>query len=1295
MSNLPNPYVGPRAYEAHETLYGRDREIRQLVALLVAERIVLLHSPSGAGKTSLLQAGLIPRMRAEDFHVLPVVRVNLEIPAGLAGTAANRYLLSTLLSLEEDVPEAQRLSLADLSGLSLDAYLARRCRPQDASPSELVVFDQFEEVLTVLPSDRDGKLAFFEQLGAALRNRNRWAIFAMREDYVAALAPYLRPIPNRMSAVFRLDLLGRDAAKQAIQKPAQGAGVDFTTPAAEKLVDDLSQVQEQAPDGSIEVHAGLYVEPVQLQVVCYRLWDAHVADDRVITVADLGQVGSVDDSLAGYYAQSVTRVAAATGVEERAIREWFGSRLITPEDVRSQVLQRAGSSDGLDNRAIFQLVDAHILRAEKRAGSTWFELAHDRLIVPVRKSNTEWFAANLHVFQVQAELWEKRRRAEGMLLRGKAFKDAEQEAKTLRLTPVEQDFLDACAKARAQEELETRNKRTKNWLLFIALAAILGIGFMSVMLYGMNISQNQALLAKSTAEAASTLSSENEKKADAARTTAEAEQARANQLADRLNKEAISRQLILKSQNLPEFLGAQYALKGLLAVEAARLSPNLDSNQSLTSFLNIPSGRVIKMSHPDKVLSLAFSPDGRLLVSGDYAGNIYVWDTATGERKAEMQHLAAVNSVAFSPDGLWIVSGGDDHTARLWEAATGKLVKTLEHDYRVSFTAFSRDGSLVVTNSGDFSDAIRVWKTASGELVATMPHDSKVSSVAFSPDGSHVVTGSVDCKVQVWDIAAQGVVMSADISNKYDSPCGVNSVAYRSDGLVMVSGSADGTVRVWDPNTGEQLPALKHDGAVNSVAFSPDGSRVVSGSDDGTVRVWLPEIARNESVMRQYAGVLSVAYSPDGNWLVTSSRDNTVRVWDMRTGNQVAQLLHLNRVTSVAFSPNNRWVASGSEDNTVQLWEAVTDRGLRWNAHDNALSMAFSRDGTRVVTGSSNGYVQAWEAATGNVLWQEWHGGEIKTVAFSPDGRWVVSGNWGGDNTVRIWDAATGNPVAPMQHGDAISSVAFSPDSLWVISGSYDGTVKVWEAATGNEIATMKCKSNVRTLAISPDGSQVVSGSENGKVQVWETKSGKEIVSMESGLPVASVAFSPDGRRVVSGGWDLVARVWDAHSGKEIASVQHGGVVSSVAFSPDGSKVVSGSEDGTVKVWDVNTGEPIAEMHHNDAVSSAAFSPDGLWVVSGSKDGTTRVWDPKSGGEVARIQHDQPVISVTFSPIGNQVASVVENRPVTISLFRLEDLIDAACSRLTRNLTQAEWRQYIGDTLKYELTCPNLPPGGE
>lgn len=447
-----NPYIGPRAYQTGEKLYGRDREVRQLLDLLIAERIVLLHSPSGAGKSSLVQAGLIPCLAEEGFHVLPVIRVNLD-PA--LGFSINRYVFSTLLSFEEGRPESEWRSPQQLAKMTLLEYLKDEAFTSEDQNSVLI-FDQFEEILTLSPSDRAGKGEFFSQLGQALRSRQLWALFSMREDYTAALDPYLRPIPTRLANTFRLDLLGVDAALNAIQHPAHQGGVDFITSAASRLVDDLRRIQVQQPDGTMQQQLGLYVEPVQLQVVCYRLWENLAPDQTSITEADLAATGDVDQSLAEYYASQVIGTARETGVSERAIRDWFEHQLITEGGIRSQVLMGHGQSEGLDNRAIRRLENAHLVRAEKRGGATWFELAHDRLIQPVRTDNTAWFQANLSLLQRQAALWEKDFHRPTLLLRGAALQEAEAWAGSHadELTAIEREFLQACQAGQLKEEQE-------------------------------------------------------------------------------------------------------------------------------------------------------------------------------------------------------------------------------------------------------------------------------------------------------------------------------------------------------------------------------------------------------------------------------------------------------------------------------------------------------------------------------------------------------------------------------------------------------------------------------------------------------------------------------------------------------------------------------------------------------------------------------------------------------------------------------------------------------------------------
>jgi hypothetical protein len=269
----PNPYPGPRSFRYGERIYGRDREIDQLADVLIAERIVLFYSPSGAGKTSLLEAGLRPRLEQRDFEVMPTVRVGYVPPPSLNGAAVrNRYLLSTLLSLEEDRPSDEQLGISELLDTELNDYLAGLDHDQ---LDPCILFDQFEELFTLDPTDQEQKMEFLHEVGVALRDRGRWALFSMREDFIAQLDPYLHLVPTRFNTRYRLDLLGASAAETAIRQPAEEAGVPFSAAAADRLVDDLRRVRVKRGTGVTE-ELGPYVEPVQLQVVCRQLWSSVV-----------------------------------------------------------------------------------------------------------------------------------------------------------------------------------------------------------------------------------------------------------------------------------------------------------------------------------------------------------------------------------------------------------------------------------------------------------------------------------------------------------------------------------------------------------------------------------------------------------------------------------------------------------------------------------------------------------------------------------------------------------------------------------------------------------------------------------------------------------------------------------------------------------------------------------------------------------------------------------------------------------------------------------------------------------
>lgn len=472
MSATPggNPFVGPRPFHTGETLYGRDEEIRSLFYRFNADRIVVLHSPSGAGKSSLVEAGLIPILKQEGFDVWPTIRVNQDPQS----PKINRYVIGTLLSLEEGVPEQLTQPFENLRQQSLLDYVLQRPKRRSAPPCKVLIFDQFEELLTVEPLATDEKRDFFIQLGDLLRtDRNVWALFVMREDYLAPFDPYVSLVPTQFNNRFRLDLLGEAGAKAAIIRPLEAAGRSITNSAVDKLFRDLATVSVQQPDGTFVKRVGQHVEPVQLQVVCHRLWGKMEGITSNIDLHNLTRFGDVNEALSDYYAASVAEISSGHITHERDIREWVSEKLITSTGIRGQVLRGVSQSDGLSNDTIRQLVGHHLLRIEKRRGADWFELAHDRLIEPILSDNSQWFELKLSTLQKRAHEWQKQHRPEGLLLKGDELRSAKKWAQqhAEQIAKIELEFL-----KRSQDE-RLKSLMIK-WLAIVSvIVAIIAICF--------------------------------------------------------------------------------------------------------------------------------------------------------------------------------------------------------------------------------------------------------------------------------------------------------------------------------------------------------------------------------------------------------------------------------------------------------------------------------------------------------------------------------------------------------------------------------------------------------------------------------------------------------------------------------------------------------------------------------------------------------------------------------------------------------------------------------------------------
>ncbi|MBD2365428.1 pentapeptide repeat-containing protein, partial [Anabaena minutissima FACHB-250] len=329
------------------------------------------------------------------------------------------------------------------------------------------------------------------------------------------------------------------------------------------------------------------------------------------------------------------------------------------------------------------------------------------------------------------------------------------------------------------------------------------------------------------------------------------------------------------------------------------------------------------------VISVTFSPDGKLLACGDIEGQIHLWQVVNSKQfmttelvKTLVGHSGWVWTVSFSPDGSKLATGSLDTSIRLWDVHSGVCLLILYgHSSGVTSVSFSPDGSKLATGSLDKS--VRLWDVRSGVCLLTLHgHNDGVTSISFSPDGSTLVSGSMDFSIRLWDLC-EGIAFKTLSGHS----SGVLFVNFSPDGDTIASSSFDQTVKLWDVYSGVAFKALHgHNGGVISVIFSPDGGTIATASLDQTVKLW--DVHSGVILRTLYSwssGLSSISFSPDGSTLASSSYDQTVRLWDSYSGLVLTTLYsHSSGVDAVNFSPDGSTLASGGSDQTLKLWDVCS-----------------------------------------------------------------------------------------------------------------------------------------------------------------------------------------------------------------------------------------------------------------------------------------------------------------------------------------------------------------------------------
>jgi WD40 repeat protein len=575
-------------------------------------------------------------------------------------------------------------------------------------------------------------------------------------------------------------------------------------------------------------------------------------------------------------------------------------------------------------------------------------------------------------------------------------------------------------------------------------------------------------------------------------------------------------------------------------------------------------------------------------------------------------HIGQVLSVAFSPDGRLVAAGNAEGEVDIWNAQTGEeMFPTKHHRSRVYGVAFSPDGSRLASASADRT--VKIWDVASGAELSTLAGSgTNVFTVTFGPDGRHLASGTWDGKVQYWDVPTgrPGRVVKPLLTLR--GPGDVRSVAISPDGQLLAAAGYDCTAKVYDLSTGQELCTFQgHTGPLFSIAFTPDGARVATASFDGSIKIWDAGSARELMTMRGHLGpVNSVAFSPDGRRLVSGSKDRTVKVWDV-TKPQGARNIRIESpgsILKVALSADGRKLAAvggarkgGRQPGLARYayaWDLNSGETIRvfGNHPSGIVDIAFSPNGQSVATAAEDGSVKIWKQATAAELRQlQGHSGPVNRILYSPDGVYLASA--GADKIVQIWDSVAGRSLAKMEgHTGAVTCLDFSPDSRTVATGSEDRSLRFWDAATGQEYASARITltGTPSSVVYSPDARYVAATDGGETIQLWELSSEQQPIATVTArhvlhghtFVVTGLSFSPDGKRLASSGMDFKVKVWNPASGDEVLTLQKDAHhATSVAFSPDGRRLVSSG--GGIHVWEIETRDATVS-------ASAALADDAL-----------------------------------------------------------------------------------------------------